>query len=189
MAESEQKTIQSNIPVEGLLAWVKTDILKDTRLAFLTEEKNQPLVKYGALTFLGLYLIFGYAAQFICNIVATAYPVYCSIQALESTSSKDDDTRWLTYWVVYAFFTVTESFSDILLSWFPLYWFAKCLFLVWCMLPISWNGSEIIYRQIIRPYFLKNQTQIDETMGKVTGKVEELANHATNMASDAMKND
>ena len=45
-------------------------------------------------------------------------------QALES-SKKEDDTRWLTYWVVFALFSVTEFFSDILLSWFPLYWLAK----------------------------------------------------------------
>lgn len=46
------------------------------------------------------------------------------IKAVES-SSKDDDTRWLTYWVVFALFSVVDFFSSVVLSWFPFYWLAK----------------------------------------------------------------
>ena len=45
-----------------------------------------------------------------------AYPAYCSIQALES-SSKGDDTQWLTYWVVFAAFSVIEYFADFIAGW------------------------------------------------------------------------
>lgn len=51
----------------------------------------------------------------------------CSIKAIES-NNKDDDTKWLTYWVVYGLFSVTEFFSDIFLFWFPFYYAGK----VWC---------------------------------------------------------
>lgn len=47
-----------------------------------------------------------------------------SINALESRD-KNDDTKWLTYWVVFAFFSTIEFFSDIIFSWFPFYWLAK----------------------------------------------------------------
>lgn len=47
-----------------------------------------------------------------------------SIKAIES-SSKEDDTTWLTYWVVYGVFSVAEFFSDIFLYWFPFYYAAK----------------------------------------------------------------
>lgn len=46
------------------------------------------------------------------------------IKAIES-KVKDDDTQWLTYWVVYGLFSVLEAFSDIFLSWFPLYYVSK----------------------------------------------------------------
>ncbi|CAL4067049.1 unnamed protein product, partial [Meganyctiphanes norvegica] len=189
MAESTQKTNQDTLTVPaGVIEWVKKDILKDPRLSFLTEEKNQPFVKYGALALLGLYLVFGHGGQLICNIVGFVYPTYCSIQALESADKKDD-TRWITYWIVYAFFSCTEFFSDLFLSWFPFYWLAKCLFLVWCFLPVPWNGSDMIYSHVIRPAFLKNQTQIDKTMGKVTEKINVLSDNMAHLASDAVKSD
>ncbi|KAK2086874.1 hypothetical protein P7K49_032781 [Saguinus oedipus] len=48
----------------------------------------------------------------------------CRIKAIESPS-KGDDTVWLTYWVVYALFSLAEFFSDLLLSWFPFYYVGK----------------------------------------------------------------
>ena len=47
-----------------------------------------------------------------------------SIKAIESIK-KEDDTQWLTYWVVYGVFSIAESFSDIFLSWFPFYYAGK----------------------------------------------------------------
>ena len=49
-----------------------------------------------------------------------------SIKAIES-KQKDDDTKWLTYWVVYSVFHLMEFFADIFLFWIPLYWFFKVL--------------------------------------------------------------
>lgn len=49
---------------------------------------------------------------------------YFRIKAIESPD-KEDDTKWLTYWVVYGFFSVGEFFSDIFLYWFPFYYVCK----------------------------------------------------------------
>lgn len=46
------------------------------------------------------------------------------VKAIESPN-KDDDTVWLTYWVVYALFGLVEFFSDLLLFWFPFYYAGK----------------------------------------------------------------
>ena len=69
--------------------------------------------------------------------------IYISIKALESVN-KDDDTKWLTYWVVFALFSVVEFFSDIIFSWFPFYWLVK----VYSELIISFQSieSEIHFR-------------------------------------------
>lgn len=56
-------------------------------------------------------------------ITQTLLPV-CRIKAIESTD-KDDDTKWLIYWVVYGVFSVAEFFADIFLSWFPFYYIGK----------------------------------------------------------------
>lgn len=75
-----------------------------------------------------LYLIFGYAAQVLCNIIGVAYPAYISIKAIES-HTKADDTKWLTYWVLYAVFSIIEFFSGFLTKFIPFYWLLKVCFL------------------------------------------------------------
>lgn len=128
----------------------------------LTNVKRSYLAQ-GILGFLSLYLVIGRAAQFVCNLIGFVYPAYKSLLALESTN-KDDDSKWLTYWVVFAAFSVVEFFSDILLSWFPLYWLAKVAFMAWCAADIPLNGSLLIYNRIIRPLFLKNKSKIESTL-------------------------
>ena len=58
-----------------------------------------------------------------------AYPAYCSIQALES-KQKGDDTQWLTYWVVFAAFSVLEYFADFIAGWVGIYLSMKTFFVL-----------------------------------------------------------
>ena len=60
---------------------------------------------------LGFNLVY-YSPRFL-------YPAYWSIKALE-TSDVKDDRKWLTYWVVFAFFSVLEYFSGMFLLLFTM---------------------------------------------------------------------
>lgn len=73
------------------------------------------------------------------------------------THDKSDDTKWLTYWVIFACFSTVEFFSLYIVKIIPFYWLLKCIFFVWCMAPIENNGSVVMYHKVIRPYFLKHQ--------------------------------
>lgn len=98
----------------------------------------------------------------LCNLVGFVYPVYASFIAIE-TPSKEDDTQWLTYWVVYATFTVLESFVQLILFWFPLYYSLKFGFLIWMFMPHS-RGALFLYKHFVRPVFIQASAQIENTL-------------------------
>jgi len=153
-----------------------------TSLFDLIEQKTgvpRMYIFIGGAASVVLYLIFGYAAQLLCNLISVAYPAYISIRAIE-TSDKFDDTKWLTYWVMYAVFSIIEFFSLFLTNFIPFYFLLKCIFFVWCMLPIQNNGAVIIYNRIIRPQFVKHQPAADELLNNLTNKAKDIVTDVLN---------
>jgi receptor expression-enhancing protein 5/6 len=86
------------------------------------------------------------------------------MKALKS-NDKDDDQMWLTYWVIYAVFTVVESFADVALSWLPFYFFAKVGFLVFCFLPQT-RGAKLVYEKVLEPLFSQTEGRIQTALKK-----------------------
>eukprot|EP00606_Chrysophyceae_sp_TOSAG23-5_P000119 GSChrysophyteH2.ASY1.ANO1.960.1 assembled CDS len=100
-------------------------------------------------------------AHFIIDLVAYLYPAYASVRAIE-TDETDDDTQWLTYWLVFSLFKMIEGVADSLLQYIPLYMVAKCAFLVWCFHP-SFNGATVCYQAVIRPQITPLLGHLEET--------------------------
>jgi len=123
----------------------------------------------GVAGVLSLYMIFGCYAELLCNTVGFVYPAYVSIKAIES-ATKDDDTQWLTYWVVFALFNVIEFGSDTIVGWFPIYWLVKCVVIMYLYLPMT-RGAQQLYMKFIRPFALKHQPSIDKKMQSAMGTV------------------
>lgn len=117
----------------------------------------------GVTGFFFAWIASGFIASFVCNAIGFLYPAYKSVKAIESIQ-KDDDTEWLMYWLVFATFNVFEAFIDTLLFWFPFFFMAKCVFLLWCMAPITNNGSTVIYQNLIRPFVLENEADVDRVL-------------------------
>ncbi|MEQ2202527.1 Receptor expression-enhancing protein 6, partial [Xenoophorus captivus] len=55
----------------------------------------------------------------------------------------------------------------------------QCLFLLWCMAPMSWNGSQIIYNKVVRPLFLRHEATVDNMVSDLSGKAMNVAENLT----------
>lgn len=44
---------------------------------------------------------------------------------------------------------------------------------MWCFIPISNNGSVVVYSRFIRPYFLQHQGDIDQAVNDLSKKGKE----------------
>jgi receptor expression-enhancing protein 5/6 len=136
--------------VQNLVAQVDKELSKYPVLNNLEKQTSVPKA-YGALGLGALYfflIIFNLGGQLLTNIAGFVIPGYFSLAALFS-ANKADDTQWLTYWVVFAFFTVFESLISVV-YWFPFYYTFKFVFLLWLSLP-AFRGAEIIFRSFMVP--------------------------------------
>jgi len=127
--------------------------LQETSLGRLYEEKFKKstkiplahlLIGIVLLVLLITLLISGESA--VCNLIGFVYPFYKSYEALK-TPQKDDDTQWLTYWIVFAAFIVVESLS-FLFNWIPFYYLFKVLFLIWLA---YFKGALIVFQHVLDP--------------------------------------
>lgn len=110
------------------------------------------------------------------NLIGFFIPTYFSLAALE-TPQPQDDVQWLTYWVVFGFFTFIESFVSVVLYWFPFYYTFKTLAIVWLVLPQT-QGAKLVYHKFLRPLFLQvarnggvkpSQVSADTTASSASG--------------------
>ncbi|KAK9448951.1 TB2/DP1, HVA22 family-domain-containing protein [Limtongia smithiae] len=113
---------------------------------------------YGALGAVGFYfflifLNFGGIGELLANLAGFVIPGYYSLLALESPGTADD-TQYLTYWVVFAFFSVLEFWSRAILYWIPFYWFFKVIFVLYLGLP-QFQGAKLVYKTVVKPVSVK----------------------------------
>src|SRR5690606_4015763 len=105
-----------------------------------------------------IFVWIGFLERFITNLVGTVYPAFWTMKSIESR--KDDDKQWLTYWVVFACFTIIDMFSGFILRFIPFYFFIKIIFLIWLFMPNS-QGCHIIYHLLVVRVFKSFENDID----------------------------
>merc|ERR1712072_203095 len=90
---------------------------------------------------------------------AVVYPMYASMKAIER-KRPDDDTLWLTYWIVYISVLMSESIGVVF--WIPKYRFVK-LCLIYYLISPRFKGAVTLYKSGIAPIFRKLSPSIDKT--------------------------
>uniref|UniRef100_UPI00358FDC11 receptor expression-enhancing protein 2-like isoform X2 n=1 Tax=Myxine glutinosa TaxID=7769 RepID=UPI00358FDC11 len=93
-------------------------------------------------------------------VFGTLYPAYSSYKAVK-TKNVREYVKWMMYWIVFAIFTAVETFTDLLLAWFPFYYEMKIMFVVWLLSPYT-KGSSVLYRKFVHPTLSSKEKEIDE---------------------------
>ena len=126
------------------------------------------------VVFTAFVLVFsGILDVMVCNLLGTIYPAYLSFKAIE-TKEGEDDKQWLTYWVVFAIYSVVDDFSSVLLFWLPFYYPIKLALLIWMVWPKT-KGALIIYEKLVKKVLKMYEGQIDEKIRLVNEKADEAA--------------
>lgn len=88
-------------------------------------------------------------SRFLSFPLSFLFPGYRSFLAVMSEDS-GDDTRWLTYWVVYAFIQFFEKLFSMVVATFPFYYEFKCVFIVILQMHDAKLAYQI-YNQFLGP--------------------------------------
>jgi len=105
-----------------------------------------------ATTILSLLVWFVGGAKLISDLIGFLYPAYMSFKAIDSVDTADN-TQWLTYWVVFSLFSITEQTAMALTSLIPFYFYIKCAFFLWLYHP-RFMGAQMVYNDVVRPLLL-----------------------------------
>uniref|UniRef100_A0A8C5X8K7 Receptor expression-enhancing protein n=1 Tax=Malurus cyaneus samueli TaxID=2593467 RepID=A0A8C5X8K7_9PASS len=87
------------------------------------------------------------------------YPAYASYKAVKAKNIREY-VRWMMYWIVFALFMATETFTDLLISWFPFYYEVKMAFVIWLLSPYT-RGASLLYRRFVHPTLSRKEKDID----------------------------
>eukprot|EP00553_Chaetoceros_curvisetus_P008692 CAMPEP_0204619230 /NCGR_PEP_ID=MMETSP0717-20131115/5661_1 /ASSEMBLY_ACC=CAM_ASM_000666 /TAXON_ID=230516 /ORGANISM="Chaetoceros curvisetus" /LENGTH=174 /DNA_ID=CAMNT_0051633177 /DNA_START=82 /DNA_END=606 /DNA_ORIENTATION=+ len=107
-----------------------------------------------------LYMLGG--GKLITDLVTFIYPAYMSFKAIDSSNAADH-TQWLTYWVVYSFFSITESVAGFLTEFIPFYFVLKIGFFVWLYHP-KFMGAGLVYTQGIKPFVMPHLNALTKSV-------------------------
>ncbi|XP_078462146.1 receptor expression-enhancing protein 1-like isoform X2 [Lampetra fluviatilis] len=99
-------------------------------------------------------------SRLIALVFGTLYPAYSSYKAVR-TKNVREYVKWMMYWIVFAIFTAVETFTDLVLAWFPFYYELKIFFVIWLLSPYT-KGSSTLYRKFVHPALSSREHEIDE---------------------------
>uniref|UniRef100_UPI00398E7E55 receptor expression-enhancing protein 3 isoform X2 n=1 Tax=Pristiophorus japonicus TaxID=55135 RepID=UPI00398E7E55 len=104
-------------------------------------------------------------------VFGTLYPAYYSYKAVKTKNVKEY-VRWMMYWIVFALYTVLETFADLTVSWFPLYYELKVAFVIWLLSPYT-RGASLLYRKFLHPLLSSRE----RSQGAITERLRSLSMH------------
>lgn len=118
---------------------------------------------------------------FIANLLEVTVLLYAGLKSFKAIKSdnKDDDTKWLTFWLLFSVFEFVTTFSDLVGGYIiPMYNEVKVVFILFIGVG---PGSLIIY-PLLEPYLNIAESHADRY--EVDRMVNDAAGRVHNAISD-----
>lgn len=90
-------------------------------------------------------------SMLLIHVIGVTYPCWCSIMALETTETIEDDKKWLTYWMVFNMFTLVDGGFKWITNYIPFFLLIRLFIIIWLQSPTS-EGALHVYRKVVRPF-------------------------------------
>lgn len=103
----------------------------------------------------------------LTSIICYLIPAYLSFIALESID-KQDDIRYLTYWIIFSIVEVSTPFFRLFFNKF-IFMIIRISITLILLHPLS-NINSLIYNNIIRPFLNQHEKTVDN---KIDGLAQE----------------
>ena len=83
---------------------------------------------------------------------------------MTAKESAEECLPWLRYWVVLSIALIADL---LLLRWNSMdgahFTVAKLVFVIWCLAPVEWNGSYVIFQYVLLPLHASIGSCLTET--------------------------
>ncbi|KAK6944089.1 TB2/DP1/HVA22-related protein [Dillenia turbinata] len=97
-------------------------------------------------------------------ILGYVYPAFECFRSMEKNRVEIGELRfWCQYWIIIAILTVLERIGDVFVSWIPMYGEAKLGLFIYLWYSKA-KGTTYIYENILRPYVLSHESDIDRRL-------------------------
>lgn len=141
---------------------------------------NPGLILGAALFLVGLITMLFQGFAICVTMFTVIYPGLLSIRAIE-TATADDDKIWLTYWIVFGFLEVAETFFGFIFYFVPYYAYIRVGLFVWL---IQFNGAQTLYTTVLRDLLRNNKDLIQGFIQRAQDTTDSYAKKAATELSD-----
>ena len=103
---------------------------------------------------------------FLYPLLEAVILLFCgfkSFKAIESKGEGTDDTKWLTFWLVYSLVTMAKAVLDYVSILVPFYHEIWLGLMLWLGLL---HGADWVYKNILRPVAKQHEDKIDYVLAR-----------------------
>lgn len=148
---------------------------------FSQKQDVPPGLLLGAALFMSCVMLLLFQGfEVVVTIYTVIHPGLSSIKAIESPSPADDKI-WLTYWMIYGFLNVAETFLPFVFYFVPYWTWVRLGFFVWLL---QFNGSQTFYETVLRDLLAKNKDLIQELIKRAQSATDGVTTNMKKEMSD-----